>query len=267
MNNKATSNSKEWDATSLRFTGFLAPDAKIQESDWWKAVVGESPDTRHIQEKKGSVKNVGRFEEGNLTLKMEPFRVDWFYEAIKSPEEPDMSGVLGSFNNAIPVFVDAMRKWFLSENLPSLQRIAFGAIILKPVETRQAGYRLPLPQRRRRGARRDLPMERDPISRQANPAAVLWAGGWRGGLALAPHGSAAPAFRVGRPGQPARRPGVDRRRREGGPRRARVGRQGVRRHHLAGRFELEREGRLGAARRSGSDDLAGSRSQMLPGRP
>lgn len=140
MNNEATSNSKDWDATSLRFTGFLAPDAKIQESDWWKAVVGESPDTRHIQEKKGSVKNVGRFEEGNLTLKMEPFRVDWFYEAIKSPEEPDMSGVLGSFNNAIPVFVDAMQKWFLSENLPSLQRIAFGAIVLKPVKTREAGY-------------------------------------------------------------------------------------------------------------------------------
>ena len=143
MNNEAISNSKDWDATSLRFTGFLAPDVEIKESDWWKDVVGEPPETRHIQEKKGLSKSIGLFEEGNLTLKVEPFRVDWFYEVIKKADEVAMTDeVLGSFNDTIPAFVNLMHKWFSSENFPSLQRLAFGAIILKPAETREAGYQI-----------------------------------------------------------------------------------------------------------------------------
>ena len=140
MSNEAIGNPNEWDTKLLRFTGFLLPGTEIQDTEWWNSVVREPPDNRQIQEKRRLSQNIGRFEEGNLTLKSESFRIDWLYQAVDNPEELDMRGVLGPFNDALQVFQEAVYKWFSSGNFPSLQRVAFGAILLQPVETREIGY-------------------------------------------------------------------------------------------------------------------------------
>lgn len=140
MNATTTSNLSDWNVELMRFTGFLTPDAQIGEPNWWKDIVGEHSESRVIQARKGHFQDKGPYEEGELILKIEPFRLDWFYRAIQNPEEQDTRSTLGLFHDTTKIFINLMNKWFALKDFPPLQRVAFGAIIFQPVESHRAGY-------------------------------------------------------------------------------------------------------------------------------
>lgn len=140
MNTTKKSDSFDWHVELLRFTGFPAPDAQIEQPNWWKDVVGESSETRLIQARKGLFQDKGPYEEGELLLKIEPFKIDWFYRAIQNPEEQNTRSTLGLFHDATRIFADLMNKWFAFKDFSPLQRVAFGAIIFQPVESHRTGY-------------------------------------------------------------------------------------------------------------------------------
>lgn len=84
----------------------------------------------------------GKFKEGKLVLRVELGRIDWLFTKARDrePNFEEMSTV-GSFPESLDKFAELMPHWFEIETCPSIQRLAFGAILLNPVESRQAGYR------------------------------------------------------------------------------------------------------------------------------
>ena len=47
---------------------------------------------------------------------------------------------LGLLSEASESFNELIQKWFVVDNFPTLQRVAFGALVIQPVEDRKTGY-------------------------------------------------------------------------------------------------------------------------------
>lgn len=131
-----------WQAESLRMTAFYNPQNKVSASSWWNEIVGGEPETRIFRPKEGIQREDGPFGQGKLILTVEPVRIDWSH-IIVSDRESQAGGIptLGSFPDSLDKFIPLMKQWFELETCPPVQRLAFGAILLQPVENLQVGYR------------------------------------------------------------------------------------------------------------------------------
>ena len=124
-----------WQVESLRFTTFLSPSAENPDPNWWEVVVGEPPQSLNAQPKQGIVQAVGSVEGGfTLVLGIQPARVDWMYG------RPDEGDSIAPLEESINRFAEFLTTWF--EICPSAVRLAFGAILLIPVGSKEDGYRL-----------------------------------------------------------------------------------------------------------------------------
>lgn len=92
-----------WDVELLRFTGFPSPDFQINEPNWWQELTGEPSENRNIQPRMSLIQEKGSYEEGELILKVEPFRIDWVFKTIPKPEEQTLI-TLGEFQNTLTIF-------------------------------------------------------------------------------------------------------------------------------------------------------------------
>ena len=105
-------------------------------------MLGEPPEVRVSQPRMGGQQEEGPFEEGKLVLTIQPTRVDWLF-AVAEDKEPNVGEItaIGAFPELLDKFLTQMLHWFELETCPSAQRLAFGAVLLQPVESRQEGYR------------------------------------------------------------------------------------------------------------------------------
>jgi hypothetical protein len=77
-----------------------------------------------------------------LILGFEPTRIDWLYTPIVD-EKQQSEGFLtiGPLHDAISLFAPLMNRWFELDTCPTVQRLAFGTVMLQPVQDHQTGYR------------------------------------------------------------------------------------------------------------------------------
>lgn len=125
----------EWQPEMLRLTAFPSPADQIGQQDWWHDLVGSPADKTEIDNRVGVRTEEGLLDDGQLSLSVHSTRIDWRYRA-NSPEDliiANMFPVLGPFPAYLDIFRDTMLRWLKSENVPTLTRLAFGAILLKPV--------------------------------------------------------------------------------------------------------------------------------------
>lgn len=123
-----------WQVESLRLTVFLAPGAVVVDSAW-EDLVGKPPEAsvrRPVHQDEGG------FEDGRLILATQPSRVDWLYTADLGKIETGLPTV-GSFSDAVSKFQQLMHRWL--KGCPPITRLAFGAILLQPVDNRIEGYK------------------------------------------------------------------------------------------------------------------------------
>jgi len=130
-----------WQAQSFRLTAFLSPSAQIVEQDWWKKLTGELPDRKTSEPKTGIQQEEGRFKDdkidGQLVLTIHPTRIDW--QLVPILDAPDSGfSTIGMFAESVDLFLKLMLRWL--ETAPSIQRLAFGAILSKPVNSSKEGY-------------------------------------------------------------------------------------------------------------------------------
>lgn len=131
-----------WQVETLRLTAFPSPAAQVTEPTWWTDLVGEPPETRILHPRKGGWQEKGPFKGGKLVLRVQPNRIDWLFTPVNDQEqEVESFPTIGSFPESLDVFLPLMVRWFDLETCPPVQRLAFGAVLLQPVEDRQAGYR------------------------------------------------------------------------------------------------------------------------------
>ena len=129
-----------WHAESLRLTAFLSANAKIPEPTWWKDLTGKTPDTKNLRLNKGEQEEIGTFNNGQLILRIQPIRIDWLFAGVEDQKEGIECPTIGSFPEALDQFGKLMSTWLNSSSCPSIQRLAFGAVLLQPVTDQRAGY-------------------------------------------------------------------------------------------------------------------------------
>jgi len=129
----------DWQAESFRLTAFPSSSGEISSQGWWKRLLEEEPETQITRSKIGDRIEQGTFHDANLTLRIQPDRIDWALR-IKPPEEEPPVGFLtvGKFEEACSSFCDLIKRWFPLS--PPLKRLAFGTIVLLPVSSRKDGY-------------------------------------------------------------------------------------------------------------------------------
>lgn len=129
-----------WQAQAARLTAFPVPETKLSAVDWWERLLPEQPSetsTKHA--KTGIYEEEGDFESGRLMLRVQRLRVDWNYSA-NITEAAEEIPTLGPFPDTTTNFCSLMYRWF--EIAPPISRLAFGAVLIQPVEDRPKGYEL-----------------------------------------------------------------------------------------------------------------------------
>lgn len=136
----------DWEVDSLRVTAFPAQNAEVNPDNWWQGVVGTEPETQLVQAKRGEKRFQGAFEGGQLTLRVQPGRIDWLLGRAPIDDQQamkDVSPSVGRFDAASPRFTGLVDRWLPFG--PSLNRIAFGGVVLLPVPDRATGYKRLMP--------------------------------------------------------------------------------------------------------------------------
>jgi hypothetical protein len=133
---KTHAESPEWMAETLRLTAFIASPIPADQR-WWQDLVGSSPENTITRQKEQIQQQEGPFENGRLALTTLINRIDWIFTISLDKE------TLGPFSKSIDTFTKLMDRWLPS--CPPMSRLAFGAILLKPVQNRSTGYKWLIP--------------------------------------------------------------------------------------------------------------------------
>jgi hypothetical protein len=124
-------------------TAFPAQNAEVKPDHWWQEVVRTEPETQLVQAKLGEKRSQGAFEGGQLTLRLQPGRIDWLLgppaSKLQQVTEEETLSLVGRFDAKFPRFRELMDRWLPLS--PPLNRIAFGGVVLLPVPDRQSGYK------------------------------------------------------------------------------------------------------------------------------
>lgn len=130
-----------WQVEMLRLTAFPTAIPDISSINWWEKVTGESPETRTVQPRTGRLHEVGRIKGDfcNLSLECQPQRIDWlFTPIIAENQELTSFPSFASLSDALRLYEELLFLWL--DQCPSVNRLAFGAMLSQTVENREAGY-------------------------------------------------------------------------------------------------------------------------------
>ena len=130
----------DWQTESLRLTAFPREGEQQQEPGAWAALIQTDPETCQSRPLERSLLEAGPYEGGWLTLEATPVRVDWrFGVKLDGGRPPAGLSILGRFDETRDKFKTLMKRWLKTS--PRLNRLAFGAVLLIPVEDKVDGYR------------------------------------------------------------------------------------------------------------------------------
>jgi hypothetical protein len=130
-----------WHVESTRVTAFASDVVAVENLSWWDEIVGVPPETVVSHPKTGQYQTHGDFEGRRIGLQIQPGRIEWNANPIlKGEDEPSSLQTLGPFRDAIAFFSKVVAAWL--PLAPPLNRLAFGAVLLQPVESAPAGYAL-----------------------------------------------------------------------------------------------------------------------------
>ena len=107
--------------------------------NWWEEIVGEAPEKRDERPRVGESRSRGTYAGGELIMSLSPVRIDWNWNKLPTDNVSDAIPVIGPLPEAIETFKNAMKKW-IDYQIPT-QRLAFGAILIQPVENTVDGYK------------------------------------------------------------------------------------------------------------------------------
>ena len=131
-----------WQTQALRLTAFPGPGFTPTDTTWWADLVGQPPESRSSQPRLAMYSSEGPFDQGTLALRLQFDRIDWFLSAPDRPSSDSQAlPTLGGLPTALSTFVTLMSPWLDSDACPPLLRLAFGAVLLQQVATREEGYR------------------------------------------------------------------------------------------------------------------------------
>lgn len=127
-------------AESLRVTGFTPATWAEPIDELWAAVVGAPPEQINQRPREATANVEGLFEGARLVLAREPKRTDWIWVVNVDGTAPLKEfPAIGEFETVSKAFLTLVKTW-LKRDL-SLNRIAWGGVLVLPVANREDGYR------------------------------------------------------------------------------------------------------------------------------
>jgi len=131
---------ESWLVANARVTAFPVEPVKIDTLSWWSDLVGHTPESVTSRPKTAQREEVGEVEGRQLTLKVEPERIDWVLTPAPTAPEDTASTlpVAGPFPEVTKLLYQIMASWM--PHCPKVTRLAFGAVLLQPVADRRTGY-------------------------------------------------------------------------------------------------------------------------------
>jgi hypothetical protein len=132
----------DWYAESLRFTAFSSQDnGDLPLSQWWAGVTGGQPDEVVNKPKEREAVVAGRVGDATLILQHLPLRIDLRLEpAPKEAMEMIPLPNIGVLEKVSTEFAKNSANLIHQVGFPPINRMAYGAVALLPVESREKGY-------------------------------------------------------------------------------------------------------------------------------
>lgn len=127
-----------WEIEVLRATLFPTSLAPPGAEKWWQQLTGEEPESYHQTRREG--RQEGLYQGRSLTLQQRTGRLD--FNLRSAPKEEPGPNRIGPFNPVFGDFVDLTKRWLDLSDLPPVQRIAIGAVLLVPCSDEIEGIRL-----------------------------------------------------------------------------------------------------------------------------
>lgn len=129
-----------WEAEHLRFTSFVQ-GAPVTQQNWWEQICGTPPESSTTRMKDAHRLDEGKFGCGVFSLEVQPGRIDLVLRPLIDERNPIMGiPVLGPYSKVLIEFEAIANLWLKLDNLPSIQRVAFGVPVFMSVDSLKAGY-------------------------------------------------------------------------------------------------------------------------------
>ena len=129
-----------WRVETLRFTFFYSEHLDARDKNWWSSVAdGAQPETQINKPSQGEYLEGGNYLDGQFELKVAFNRVDWIlhYPLASLPDGP----CFGTLEDIAEILLKAIGSWVMFSSLKPV-RVAFGAVLVHPVENPVEGNRL-----------------------------------------------------------------------------------------------------------------------------
>ena len=145
----------DWQVETMRITVFPSDISAVSLRKLWDSVVDKEPDASHYQREMIDSHEI-KFGNGRIVLAKQTDRIDWHYLSIPDSAHSVQLPVIGKLKEELSVFTDLANACFDSTEKPSIKRLAFGAVLLRPVNTVEEGNSIladMLPNMNLKGAR------------------------------------------------------------------------------------------------------------------
>ena len=145
MNDQRSSGGPAWQVEGVRLTAFPVRLETTAHRDWWSAITGEPADEeterpRANEWRASGVADIPGVGQGALTLRIDPTRIDWLLQPVRSMElgSDFLTANLGPPRPTLEHFVRLMTPWLQMHPAP-IQRLALGSTLTMPVTDRAEG--------------------------------------------------------------------------------------------------------------------------------
>lgn len=126
---------------TLRLTAFPAAGAALASPErWWAALFGVPHEKSTEDVKRGITQLLGNVGDSFMVMTRIPVSFELRQLDSDPTEPPREADALSSFSVTVPTFQRSSTQWLEFEDCPPLRRVAFGAILLQPVPSRETGY-------------------------------------------------------------------------------------------------------------------------------
>lgn len=130
----------DWRVEALRVTFFYGEQQDAREKNWWQGVTGGlSPETTQNRPQLGEYLEIGNYLDGQFEMRVLFNRVDWVlsYPLSGLPDAP----VSVEVEKTAKTLLAAIGTWLETSGTAPL-RVAYGSILLFPIESQSEGNRL-----------------------------------------------------------------------------------------------------------------------------
>ncbi len=129
----------DWHVETMRITVFPSDITVVDMPKLWDSVMDQEPDAIQFQREKIDAREV-RFGNGRMVLAKQADRIDWHY--LSNPDTNTDSlqlPIIGKLEEELNAFTELANAWFVSSKMFSIKRLAFGAVLLRPVSSVEEG--------------------------------------------------------------------------------------------------------------------------------